>query len=165
MRVRNLHGDAKRDVHTYWLEKEQNLGEKILHRSTGFCYRLGLPKSFGILYLTKSYLIYEYFQESKSLISRLLFGEKRVDFDQELTILRSDMEMVRLIKLRQVKHWVNSELTHSELLKKVCEWKSKHLGLMKLNICLGIITGDTFLAFETPCDQKWLQILNELPKN
>ena len=68
--------EKEREIENYWNEKTEQLGEPILMRSISHTYYRGIPDTFGIVYASDSYLIYEYAKKSRKSILETIFSRR-----------------------------------------------------------------------------------------
>ena len=64
--------EKNRELEEYWSNKAEELGEQILMRSISHTYYRGIPDTFGILYASERFLVYEYAKKSQ--------GQKRFQY-------------------------------------------------------------------------------------
>ena len=65
--------EKEREIEEYWSNKAEELGEPIVMRSISHTYYRGIPDTFGILYASDNYLVYEYSKRGRKSILESLF--------------------------------------------------------------------------------------------
>jgi hypothetical protein len=68
--------EKDREIEEYWNEKAEELGEPVLMRSISHTYYRGIPDTFGIIYASDSFLVYEYAKKSRKSILESLFTRR-----------------------------------------------------------------------------------------
>ena len=70
------------EVEEYWRSKEQELGEPILFKSISHTYHSEGLESFGVLFASASFLVFEYSKSARRSILEVLFSRREQGLGQ-----------------------------------------------------------------------------------
>ncbi len=152
--------ENREKIEKYWQDKSQELGESILFKSIAQGFQKDRSERFGILYLTDTYLIFEYSKSAKKSILEALFSKpKGEDLNQVIKIPRNRIKMTELISVRRIKKFMWKDVSPKEIIDSSEGRRSSPVLKILTGTCLGVCTDDLFIAFNTPVNREWLAIL------
>jgi hypothetical protein len=153
--------EKDRELEEYWNGKAQELGEPILMRSISHTYYRGIPDTFGILFASESFLVYEYAKKNRKSILESLFSKRGgEDLSESVRLERKDIRRAAIVNSTTGKSWIRKSLPPAEVLKKLETLPSNPL----LNILAGtlvcVCTNTDYILLDTPSNRQWLQLLS-----
>jgi hypothetical protein len=153
--------EKDRELEEYWNGKAQELGEPILMRSISHTYYRGIPDTFGILFASESFLVYEYAKKNRKSILESLFSKRGgEDLSESVRLERKDIRRAAIVNSTTAKSWIRKSLTPAEVLEKLETLSSNPL----LNILAGTVvcvcTNTDYILLDTPSNRQWLQLLS-----
>ncbi len=153
--------EKDRELEEYWNGKAQELGEPILMRSISHTYYRGIPDTFGILFASASFLVYEYAKKNRKSILESLFTKRGgEDLSESVRLERKDIRRAAIVNSTTAKSWIRKSLAPGEVLKKLETLSSNPL----LNILAGTVvcvcTNTDYILLDTPSNRQWLQLLS-----
>ncbi len=150
------------DISKYWATREQELGEKVLFKSIaqGQIANLKLkdraPDIIGILFLTNSYLVFEYSHGSRKTILDLLFSKKeRETITDTVTIIRKDITDSRVLPAIYAQQWLKKGKTPLEIQKEIGNRQYSIFFSLLFGTRLVVCTDKIFLSLATPMNSRW----------
>lgn len=153
--------EKERDIEEYWNKKAEELGEPIIMRSISHTYYRGIPETFGILYASENYLVYEYSQKGrKSILESLFSRSSGDDLDERVQILRNQIRRAVIINSSAARSWVRNSLQPREVLEKL----EKTIPAPLMNILTGTVlcvcTDTDYIVLDTPANRQWGALLH-----
>ena len=150
------------DILEYWANREQELGEKVLFKSIaqGQLSNLKLkdsaPDIIGILFLTKSYLVFEYSHGNRKTILDLLFSRKeRETITNTVTIIRKEIIAYRVLPATYAQKWIKKDKTPLEIQKEIENIEYSIVFSFLFGTRLVVCTDYIFLSLATPMNSRW----------
>lgn len=152
--------EKDRELEEYWNEKTQELGELILMRSISHTYYRGIPDTFGIVYASDSFLVYEYTKKSRKSILETLFTKKGgEELSESVRIGRKDIRRAAIVNSTTARSWIRKSLPPEEVLKRLETMRPNPL----LNVLAGTVvcvcTDADYILLDTPSNRQWLELL------
>jgi hypothetical protein len=153
--------EREQELEEYWSQKAQELGEPILMRSISHTYYRGIPDTFGILYASDSFLVYEYAKKSRKSILETLFTRRGgEELSESIRMERKDIRRVAIVNSPAARTWIRKSLPPGEVLAKLETISSNPL----LNVLAGTVvcvcTNTDYVLVDTPSNRQWLQLLS-----
>jgi hypothetical protein len=112
--------EKERDIEEYWNQKAEELGEPIVMRSISHTYYRGIPDTFGILYASGNYLVYEYSKKGrKSLLESLFSRRGGEELNESVQMPRKQIRRAVLVNSNAARSWVRRSLQPREVLEKL----------------------------------------------
>jgi hypothetical protein len=153
--------EKERDIEEYWNKKAEELGEPIVMRSISHTYYRGIPDTFGILYASENYLVYEFSKKGRKSILESLFSRRSGDdLDERVQILRSQIRGAVIINSSAARSWVRKSLHPREVLEKL----EKTIPAPLMNILTGTVlcvcTDTDYIVLDTPANRQWGALLH-----
>jgi hypothetical protein len=154
--------ENKQELEEFWRQKEEQLGEPIVMRSISHTYYRGIPDTFGILYASDSFLVYEYAKKSrKSIFETLLSRRGGEELSERVSIQRRDIRRAALVNSNAARAWIRRSLRPDEVLQKLETMGATPL----LNILAGtmvcVCTATDYILLDTPSNRQWVHLLSE----
>jgi hypothetical protein len=152
--------ENEQEVEQYWEKKAEELGEPILMRSISHTYYRGIPDTFGILYVSDSFLVYEYAKKSRKSLLESLFSRKGgEELTETVRFHRSDIRRVALVNSAAGRSWVRRSLRPQQVLEKLDSSPATPL----LNILAGTVvcvcSATDYILLDTPSNRQWVGLL------
>jgi hypothetical protein len=153
--------EKDRELEEYWSRKAQELGEPIVMRSISHTYYRGIPDTFGILYASDSFLVYEYAKKSRKSILETLFTRRGgEELSESVRIERKDIRRAAVVNSAAARPWIRKSLRPDEVLVKL---KTMHTNPI-LNILAGTVvcvcTNTDYILLDTPSNRQWVELLS-----
>ena len=112
--------EKDRELEEYWSRKAEEVGEPILMRSISHTYYRGIPDTFGILYVSDSFLVYEYAKKSRKSILESLFSRRGgEELSECIRMERKDIRRAAIVNSPSARSWVRTSLPPGEVLAKL----------------------------------------------
>jgi hypothetical protein len=153
--------EKDRELEEYWSRKAEEVGEPILMRSISHTYYRGIPDTFGILYVSDSFLVYEYSKKSRKSILETLFSRRGgEELSESVRIERKDIQRAAIVNSSTARSWIRRSLPPGEVLAKL---EAMHYNPL-LNILAGTVvcvcTNTDYILLDTPSNRKWIDLLS-----
>jgi hypothetical protein len=153
--------EKDRELEEYWSEKSEELGEPILMRSISHTYYRGIPDTFGIIYASASYLVYEYAKKSRKSILETLFTRRGgEELGESVRIERKDIRRAAIVNSSAARSWIRKSLPPGEVLARLETMRSNPI----LNILSGTVvcvcTNTDYILLDTPSNRRWVELLS-----
>jgi hypothetical protein len=153
--------EKDREIEEYWSEKSEELGEPILMRSISHTYYRGIPDTFGIIYASDSYLVYEYAKKSRKSILETLFTRRGgEELGESVRIERKDIRRAAIVNSSAARSWIRKSLPPGEVLARLETMRSNPI----LNILSGTVvcvcTNTDYILLDTPSNRRWIELLS-----
>ena len=153
--------EKQREVEEYWSRKEEELGESVLMRSISHTYYRGIPDTFGILYASDSFLIYEYAKRSRKSILETLFSRRGgEELSESIRFQRKDILRAAIVNSGTARGWIRRSVQPAEVLERVERMRPTPI----LNILAGtvvcICTSTDYILLDTPSNRQWIDLLS-----
>ncbi len=149
-------------ISAYWEKREQELGEKVLFKSiaqgqlSNPKVKDSLPDIIGILFLTKSYLVFEYSHGNRKTILDLLFSRKeRETITGTVTVIRKDIKDYRVLPAIFAHQWIKKGKNPLEIQKEIENKKYSIFFSLLFGARLVVCTDEIFLSLATPMNSRW----------
>jgi len=152
--------EKEREIEEYWSIKAEELGEPIIMRSISHTYYRGIPDTFGILYASENYLVYEYSKKGRKSILESLFSRRGgEELTESVRIPRNQIRWAVIVNSSAARSWVRRSLQPREVLEKLEKMRPAPL----LNILAGIVvcvcTDTDYIVLDTPSNRQWSALL------
>ena len=153
--------EKNRELEEYWSRKEEELGESVLMRSISHTYYRGIPDSFGILYASDSFLVYEYSKKGRKSILETLFSRREgEELSESIRFDRRDIRRAGIVNSGIARAWVRRAVQPAEVLERMEQLRPTPL----LNILSGTVvcvcTNTDYILLDTPSNRKWVDLLS-----
>ena len=153
--------EKDRELEEYWSEKSEELGEPILMRSISHTYYRGIPDTFGIIYASDSYLVYEYAKKSRKSILETLFTRRGgEELSESIRMERKAIRRAAIVNSPAARAWVRKSLPPEEVLAKLETMHSNPLLNALAGTVVCVCTGTDYLLLDTPSNRQWVQLLS-----
>jgi hypothetical protein len=152
--------ENEREIEEYWSNKAEELGEPIIMRSISHTYYRGIPDTFGILYASENYLVYEYSKKGRKSILESLFSRRGgEELTESVRIHRNQIRLAGIVNPSAARAWVRRSLQPREVLEKLEKMRPAPL----LNILAGTVvcvcTDTDYIVLDTPNNRQWRALL------
>ena len=153
--------EKDRELEEYWNGKAQELGEPILMRSISHTYYRGIPDTFGILYASDSFLVYEYAKKNRKSILETLFTKRgSEELSESVRLERKEIRRAAIVNSTTARSWIRKSLPPGEVLEKLETLHSNPI----LNVLAGTVvcvcTHTDYILLDTPSNRQWVQLLS-----
>jgi hypothetical protein len=153
--------EKDREIEEYWSKKAEELGEPIVMRSISHTYYRGIPDTFGILYASDSYLVYEYAKKSRRSILETLFTRRGgEELSESVRIEREDILRTAIVNSAVARPWIRKSLRPDEVLARLETMRTNPI----LNILAGTVvcvcTNTDYILLDTPSNRQWVELLS-----
>jgi hypothetical protein len=153
--------EKDRELEQYWSEKAEQLGEPILMRSISHTYYRGIPDTFGIIYASGSYLIYEYAKKSRKSILESLFSRRGgEELNESIRIQRKDIRRAAIVNSSTARSWIRRSLPPEEVLRRLETMRSTPVMNILAGIVVCVCTNTDYILLDTPSNRQWAQLLS-----
>jgi len=150
------------DISEYWAKKEQELGEKVLFKSiaqgqlSNLKLKDSVPDIIGILFLTKSYLVFEYSHGNRKTILDLIFSRKeRETIADTVTVIRKDLKAYRVLPAIHAQQWIKKDKNPLDIQKEIENKEYSIFFSLLFGTRLVVCTDEIFLSLATPMNSRW----------
>jgi hypothetical protein len=152
--------EKERDIEEYWGNKAEEMGEAIVMRSISHTYYRGITDTFGILYASENYLVYEYSSKGRKSILESLFSRRGgEELSESVQIPRNQIRRAVIVNSSAARSWVRRSLQPREVLEKLEKMHPAPL----LNILAGTVvcvcTDTDYIVLDTPANRQWSALL------
>jgi hypothetical protein len=149
------------EIEEYWSGKAEELGEPIVFRSISHTYYRGIPDTFGILFASESFLVYEHAKKGRKSILETLFTRRGgEDLNESVRIERRDIRRAAIVNSPAARSWVRRSLPPVEVLERLEKMRANPI----LNILAGTVvcvcTDTDYILLDTPSNRKWVELLS-----
>jgi hypothetical protein len=151
----------EQEVQEYWQSKERELGEPILLKSISHTYQSGGLEAFGVLFASKSFLVFEYAKSSRRSILELIFSRKEEKMSEQVKLARTDIRRVAIVPTSWARRWIARSLAPAEVAERLERSRPSPLATLVSGSSLCLCTTDTCLVLDTPANRQWLALLRE----
>jgi hypothetical protein len=153
--------EKDREIEEYWNEKAEELGEPVLMRSISHTYYRGIPDTFGIIYASDSFLVYEYAKKSRKSILETLFTRRGgEELSESVRMERKDIRRAAIVNSTTARSWIHKSLLPAEVLGRLEAMHSNPI----LNVLSGTVvcvcTDTDYILLDTPANRQWLELLS-----
>ena len=153
--------EKDRELEEYWSRKAEELGEPIRMRSISHTYYRGIPDTFGILYASDSFLVYEYAKKGRKSILETLFSRRGgEDLSECVRMERKDIRRAAIVNSSTARSWIRKALPPGEVLGRLEKMHSSPL----LNVLAGTVvcvcTNTDYILLDTPSNRQWIKLLS-----
>jgi hypothetical protein len=147
------------EVQEYWQNKESELGEPILLKSISHTFQSGGLEAFGVLFASKSYLVFEYAKSSRKSILEVLFTRREEKLSEQVRVARSEIIRAGIIPTSWARRWIARSLAPAEVAARLERVKRSPLAALLSGSSLCLCTSDFCLVLDTPSNRQWLALL------
>jgi hypothetical protein len=152
--------EKERDIEEYWNKKAEELGEPIVERSISHTYYRGIPDTFGILYASENYLVYEYSKKGRKSILESLFSRRGGDeLSESVQIPRNQIRRAAIINSSAARSWVRRSLQPREVLEKLEQAGPAPLMNILAGTVVCVCTDTDYIVLDTPINRQWSALL------
>lgn len=154
--------ERNRELEEYWSGKAQELGEPILMRSISHTYYRGIPDSFGILYASDSFLVYEYAKKSRKSILESLFTRRGgEELSESIRMERKDIRRAAIVTSPSARAWARKSLPPEEVLSILETMRPNPLLNFLAGTVVCVCTDTDYVLLDTPSNREWVQLLSQ----
>jgi hypothetical protein len=147
------------EVQQYWQNKENELGEPILLKSISHTFQSGGLEAFGVLFASKSYLVFEYAKSTRRSILEVLFSRREEKLSEQVKVARSDIRRAGLVPTSWARRWIARSLAPAEVAARLERGRPSPLAALLSGSSLCLCTADSCLVLDTPANRQWLALL------
>jgi len=147
------------EVEEYWQTKEQELGEPILLKSISHTYHSEGLESFGVLFASASFLVFEYSKSSRRSIMEVLFSRREQGLSEQVKIPRGDIRAAAIVAASAGRRWLARAVPPAAVRERVAEGRFSPLARLLGGSALCVCTDQTYLLLDTPSNKEWLALL------
>jgi hypothetical protein len=153
--------ERERGLEEYWSEKARELGEPILMRSISHTYYRGIPDTFGILYASDSFLVYEYAKKSRKSILESLFTRRGgEELSESIRMGRKDILRAAIVNSPSARSWIRKSLPPGEVLARMETMRSNPIWNVLAGTVVCVCTNTDYILLDTPSNRQWVQLLS-----
>jgi len=135
------------------------LGEPILLKSISHTYQSGGSESFGVLFASASYLIFEYSKASRRSILEVLFSRREQGLSEQVKIPRADILAAALVPTSAARRWVARGEPAAAVRERLEKARPSPLASLLSGSALCVCYESGFLVLDTPLNRQWLELL------
>jgi len=150
------------DISAYWAKREQELGENVVFKSiaqgqlSNLTLKDSVPDIIGILFLTKSYLVFEYSHGNRKTILDLLFSRKeRETITNTVTVMRKDIKISHVLPAIYAQQWLRKGKNPLAIQKEIENKEYSIFFSLLFGTRLVVCTDKIFLSLATPMNSRW----------
>lgn len=147
------------EVQEYWSAKEQELGEPILLKSISHTFQSGGAESFGVLFASAGYLVFEYSKSARRSIMEMLFSRREQSLSEQVKIPRADIQAAALAPAAAARRWAHRGEPVSAVRARLEQARPSWLGSLLSGSALCLCTATDYLVLDTPLNREWLSLL------
>ena len=149
------------EVQEYWQSKERELGEPILMKSISHTYQSEGLETFGVLFASQDYLVFEYSKSTRKSILEVLFSRREEKLSEQVKIPRQAIRRVSAVPSFIARRWFVRRMPPSEVLGRLGARKPSPLLNLLSGSSLCVCTDSQYLVLDTPVNREWLAMLGE----
>jgi hypothetical protein len=147
------------EVQEYWQTKERELGEPILFKSISHTYHSAGQESFGVLFASANFLVFEYSKSTRRSILEVLFSRREQSLSEQLKIPRADIRATGLVAASAGRRWLARAETPAAVRERIAAGRSSSLARLLGGSAVCVCTDQSFLLLDTPSNKEWLALL------
>jgi len=147
------------EVEEYWQAKEQELGEPILFKSISHTYHSEGLESFGVLFASASFLVFEYSKSSRRSILEVLFSRREQGLSEQVKIPRADIRAAAVVAASAGRRWLARAESPAAVQGRVAGGRPSALARLVGGSALCVCTDQIYLLLDTPSNKEWLALL------
>jgi len=147
------------EVQEYWQGKEQELGEPIVLKSISHTFHSGGVESFGVLFASAGFLVFEYSKSSRRSILEVLFSRKEQGLSEQVKIPRADILAAALVPTSAARRWVARGEPAAAVRERLEKARPSPLASLLSGSALCVCYESGFLVLDTPLNRQWLELL------
>jgi hypothetical protein len=153
--------ETNRELEEYWSQKAEELGEPILMRSISHTYYREIPDTFGIVYASDSFLVFEYAKKSRKSILETLFTRRGGEsLSESVRMARKDIRRAAIVNATTARSWIRKSLPPEQVLARLETMRSNPI----LNVLTGTVvcvcTHADYILLDTPSNRQWVELLS-----
>jgi hypothetical protein len=153
--------EKEQEIENYWSEKAEQLGEPILMRSISHTYYRGIPDTFGIVYASDSYLVYEYAKKSRKSILETIFSRRGgEELSESIRIERKDIRQATIVNSTTARSWIRRSLPPGEVLARLETMRPTPLMNILAGTVVCVCTNTDYILLDTPSNKQWIRLLS-----
>ena len=153
--------EKEQEIENYWSEKAEQLGEPILMRSISHTYYRGIPDTFGIVYASDSYLVYEYAKKSRKSILETIFSRRGgEELSESIRIERKDIRRATIVNSTTARSWIRRSLPPGEVLARLETMRPTPLMNILAGTVVCVCTNTDYVLLDTPSNRQWVRLLS-----
>jgi hypothetical protein len=154
--------EKSRDIEEYWSTKAEELGEAIRMKSISHTYYRGIPDTFGILYASDSFLVYEYAKKGRKSLLETIFSRKGGDeLTESVRIDRKEIRRCSIVNSTGARAWHRRDLDVKEVLEKLESMRSTPLLNFLAGTMVCVCTDADYILLDTPSNREWFELLSQ----
>jgi hypothetical protein len=147
------------EVEEYWRGKEQELGEPILFKSISHTFHSEGLESFGVLFASASFLVFEYSKAARRSILEVLFSRREQGLTEQVKIPRADIRALAIVAAAAGRRWLARGESPAAVQQRLGSGRQSPLGRLLGGSAVCLCTGETWLLLDTPANKEWLGLL------
>jgi hypothetical protein len=147
------------EVEEYWQAKEQELGEPIVMKSISHTYHGEGLESFGVLFASANYLVFEYSKSSRRSIIEVLFNRREQGLSEQVKIPRADIRAAAIVAASAGKRWAARAEPPQAVRERISGGSASGLARLLGGSAVCLCTDLTWLLLDTPSNREWLALL------
>jgi hypothetical protein len=147
------------EVQEYWQSKERELGEPILLKSISHTYLGGGQESFGVLFASAGYLVFEYSKSSRRSILEVLFSRREQALSEQVKIPRADIRCAAIVPAAAGRRWLARSEPAAAVRERIARGHASPLARLLGGAALCLCTEQSCLLLDTPINREWLALL------
>jgi len=147
------------EVEEYWQAKEQELGEPVLLKSISHTFHSEGLESFGVLFASASFLVFEYSKAARRSILEVLFSRREQGLSEQLKIPRADIRATGIVPASSGRKWLARAVAPAVVRDKVAAARPSALARLVGGSAVCVCTEGGWLLLDTPANREWLALL------
>jgi hypothetical protein len=147
------------EVEEYWRTKEQELGEPIVFKSISHTYHSEGLESFGVLFASASFLVFEYSKAARRSILEVLFSRREQGLSEQLKIPRADIRAAAIVAASAGRRWLARSEPAAAVRERITGGRPSPLARLVGGSAVCVCTDQTYLLLDTPTNKEWLTLL------
>jgi hypothetical protein len=149
------------EVEEYWQSKEQELGEPILFKSISHTYHSEGLESFGVLFASASFLVFEYSKAARRSILEVLFSRREQGLSEQVKIPRADIRAMAIVAASAGRRWLARAEPAASVRERLSAGRLSSLARLLGGSAVCVCTDQTYLLLDTPSNKEWLALLRQ----
>lgn len=135
------------------------MGEPILFKSISHTYQSGGLESFGVLFASAGYLVFEYSKTSRRSILEVLFSRREQSLSEQVKIPRADIRAAAIVPATAGRRWLARAEPPETVRERLTRGRPSALARLVGGAAVCLCTDQTYLLLDTPVNKEWLALL------
>jgi hypothetical protein len=153
--------EKDREIEEYWNRKAEELGEPILMRTISHTYYRGIPDTFGIVYASERFLVYEYAKKSRRSILESLFSKRGgEELSESVRTARSDIRRASIVNSATARSWIRRSVPPGEVLQRLETIRQNPVLNLLSGTVVCVCTNTDYILLDTPSNRQWVKLLS-----